>query len=101
MNSDNHSSCQGLVHDAHLFSLLTVVFVCVLLVLFALMSWLVLAPVPFLRKLLKLYDIPDMNFKILLVALASLNFVFCFLLEVLYAEPTLGPCSKNCPSFLP
>uniref|UniRef100_A0A673YC44 ATPase cation transporting 13A2 n=1 Tax=Salmo trutta TaxID=8032 RepID=A0A673YC44_SALTR len=77
-----------------------VVFVCVLLVLFALMSWLVLAPVPFLRKLLKLYNIPDMNFKILLVALASLNFVFCFLLEVLYAEPTLGPCSKNCPSFL-
>uniref|UniRef100_A0A8C7NPA4 ATPase cation transporting 13A2 n=1 Tax=Oncorhynchus mykiss TaxID=8022 RepID=A0A8C7NPA4_ONCMY len=62
-----------------------VVFVCVLLVLFALMSWLVLAPVPFLRKLLKLYYIPDMNFKILLVALAALNFVFCFLLEVMYA----------------
>uniref|UniRef100_A0A8C8FJ07 P-type ATPase A domain-containing protein n=1 Tax=Oncorhynchus tshawytscha TaxID=74940 RepID=A0A8C8FJ07_ONCTS len=61
-----------------------VVFVCVLLVLFALMSWLVLAPVPFLRKLLKLYYIPDMNFKILLVALAALNFVFCFLLEVMY-----------------
>ncbi|KAM9505795.1 polyamine-transporting ATPase 13A2 isoform 1-T1 [Salvelinus alpinus] len=60
-----------------------VVFVCVLLVLFALMSWLVLAPMPFLRKLLKLYDIPDMNFKILLVALAALNFVFCFLLEML------------------
>uniref|UniRef100_A0A8C8FJ92 ATPase cation transporting 13A2 n=1 Tax=Oncorhynchus tshawytscha TaxID=74940 RepID=A0A8C8FJ92_ONCTS len=60
-----------------------VVFVCVLLVLFALMSWLVLAPVPFLRKLLKLYYIPDMNFKILLVALAALNFVFCFLLEML------------------
>uniref|UniRef100_A0A8C7I5Y0 ATPase cation transporting 13A2 n=1 Tax=Oncorhynchus kisutch TaxID=8019 RepID=A0A8C7I5Y0_ONCKI len=77
-----------------------VVFVCVLLVLFALMSWLVLAPVPFLRKLLKLYYIPDMNFKILLVALAALNFVFCFLLEVMYAEPTLGPSSKNCPSFL-
>ncbi|KAL1021114.1 hypothetical protein UPYG_G00009000 [Umbra pygmaea] len=60
-----------------------VVFVCVLLVLFALMSWLVLSPLPFLRELLKLYDIPDMNFKMLLVALAALNFIICFLLEVL------------------
>uniref|UniRef100_A0A4W5KGT3 ATPase cation transporting 13A2 n=1 Tax=Hucho hucho TaxID=62062 RepID=A0A4W5KGT3_9TELE len=48
----------------------------------------------------ELYDIPDMNFKILLVALAALNFVFCFLLEVLYEEPTLGPCCKKL-SFLP
>uniref|UniRef100_A0AAY5KDT1 Cation-transporting P-type ATPase N-terminal domain-containing protein n=1 Tax=Esox lucius TaxID=8010 RepID=A0AAY5KDT1_ESOLU len=45
--------------------------------------WLVLAPMPFIRKLLKLYVIPDMNFKMLLVALAALNFITCFLLEVL------------------
>uniref|UniRef100_A0AAY5KLV7 ATPase cation transporting 13A2 n=1 Tax=Esox lucius TaxID=8010 RepID=A0AAY5KLV7_ESOLU len=31
----------------------------------------------------KLYVIPDMNFKMLLVALAALNFITCFLLEVL------------------
>lgn len=59
-----------------------VVFLCILIVLFGLMSWLVLYPVPFLQMLLKLYDISDMNFKLLLVALAALNFLTCFLLEV-------------------
>ncbi|KAJ8016642.1 hypothetical protein DPEC_G00009360 [Dallia pectoralis] len=67
-----------------------VVFVCVLLGLFVLMSWLVLAPVPFVRKLLILYEISDMNFKMLLVALAALNFIICFLLEVLIDEGILS-----------
>ncbi|XP_056128986.1 cation-transporting ATPase 13A2 isoform X2 [Lampris incognitus] len=60
-----------------------VLFVCILLVVFALMSWLVLYPGPALIRLLQLYDISDMNFKMLLVALAALNFLICFFLELL------------------
>lgn len=65
------------------------VFLCILLVLFALMSWLVLSPLPFILKLLQLYDITDMTFKLLLVALAALNFLICFVLEVLDTGPAL------------
>lgn len=53
-----------------------------LLVLTAVMTWLVLYPGPFMRDLMKLYDIPDMDFKMLLVALAAVNFLMCFFVEV-------------------
>ncbi|KAF1390798.1 hypothetical protein PFLUV_G00061780 [Perca fluviatilis] len=58
------------------------IFLCVLLILFALMTWLVLNPAPAL-EILKLYDFFDMNFKMLLVALAALNFLICFFVELL------------------
>lgn len=60
-----------------------VVFLCILLFMFGLMSWLVVFPVLFIREILQLYDFSDLNFKLLLVALAALNFLTCFLLEAL------------------
>lgn len=46
------------------------------------MTWLVLYPGPLIGKVLKLYDFYDMEFKILLVAVAALNFFVCFVVEV-------------------
>ncbi|KAF4078076.1 hypothetical protein AMELA_G00195310 [Ameiurus melas] len=60
-----------------------VVFLFVLLVLFAVMFWLVLGPNTVFHRVLQLYNITDMNYKLLLVALAALNFFLCYLLEVL------------------
>ncbi|XP_037333855.2 cation-transporting ATPase 13A2 isoform X2 [Pungitius pungitius] len=59
------------------------IFLCLLLVLFGLTTWLVLYPGPFFGHILKLHDFFDMDFKMLLVALAALNFLICFLVEVL------------------
>uniref|UniRef100_A0A668AXP5 ATPase cation transporting 13A2 n=1 Tax=Myripristis murdjan TaxID=586833 RepID=A0A668AXP5_9TELE len=71
---------KGYPHKKPLYH--NVAFFCVLLVLLALMSWLVLYPGPVIGKLLQLYNISDMNFKMLLVALAALNLLVCFLFEV-------------------
>ncbi|XP_074500677.1 polyamine-transporting ATPase 13A2 isoform X1 [Sebastes fasciatus] len=60
-----------------------VIFFGLLLVLFGLMTWLVLYPGPVAGRLLQLYDFFDMNFKMLLVAVAALNFLICFVVEVL------------------
>ncbi|XP_060794319.1 cation-transporting ATPase 13A2 isoform X2 [Neoarius graeffei] len=60
-----------------------VFFLLVLLVLFAVMLWLVLAPQTYIHNKLQLYNITDMNYKLLLVALAALNFFMCYLLEVI------------------
>lgn len=57
-------------------------FVIALLVFFALMSWLVLFHYAIIHRVLELYDIPDMNYKLLLVTVAALNFFICYLLEV-------------------
>lgn len=46
------------------------------------MTWLVLYPGPLIGKILNLYDFCDMEFKMLLVAVAALNFVVCFVVEV-------------------
>uniref|UniRef100_A0A3B3SF29 ATPase cation transporting 13A2 n=1 Tax=Paramormyrops kingsleyae TaxID=1676925 RepID=A0A3B3SF29_9TELE len=59
-----------------------VLFVFLLLLFFGAMSWLVLYPVPFLRRLFKLSEVTDMNYKLLLVALAALNLFTCYLLEI-------------------
>lgn len=64
------------------FSLLPVVFLCLLLIHFGVMTWLVLYPGAFFSRILQLYSIPDMNFKLLLVSLAALNFLTCFVVEV-------------------
>ncbi|XP_027026323.2 cation-transporting ATPase 13A2 isoform X1 [Tachysurus fulvidraco] len=60
-----------------------VVFLFVLLVLFAATILLVLVPDNFIHKVMQLYNINDMNYKLLLLALAALNFFTCYLLEVL------------------
>lgn len=75
-----------------LFALLSLVlFVLLLLVLFAVMFLLVLSP--WRVDILQLYQITDMNYKLLLVELAISNFLICFLLEV--RKPT-----KNTPVIL-
>ncbi|KAM9855577.1 polyamine-transporting ATPase 13A2 isoform 2-T3 [Aulostomus maculatus] len=72
---------KGFPHKKPLYH--NVIFLSVLLVHFGLMTWLVLYPGPFIVKIFRLYDISDMNFKMLLVALAALNFFICFVVEVL------------------
>ncbi|KAL4648362.1 putative cation-transporting ATPase 13A2 isoform X1 [Arapaima gigas] len=70
-----------------------VLFVVVLLASFGAMSWLVLYPASFIQQLLKLHHVEDMNYKLLLVALAALNFFTCYLLEVLIDRGALN-CLK-------
>ncbi|XP_038579201.1 cation-transporting ATPase 13A2 isoform X1 [Micropterus salmoides] len=72
---------KGYPHKKPLYH--NVIFLCLLFVLFALMTWLVVYPGTFACQILKLYDISDMNFKLLLVALAALNLLTCFVVEVL------------------
>lgn len=57
-------------------------FLGILLLFFAIMIWLVVYRYTIIHRILKLYDITDMNYKLLLVALAALNFFICYLLEV-------------------
>ncbi|OXB64406.1 hypothetical protein ASZ78_009989 [Callipepla squamata] len=59
-----------------------VLFLVVLMLLFSLMIWLTLYPLGFPKTLLKLQDIDDLNFKLLLLGIASLNFFAAFVLEV-------------------
>uniref|UniRef100_A0A8C2XTE1 ATPase cation transporting 13A2 n=1 Tax=Cyclopterus lumpus TaxID=8103 RepID=A0A8C2XTE1_CYCLU len=59
------------------------IFLCVLLVLFAVTTWLVLYPGPVAGRILQLYDFFDMEFKMLLVAIAALNFLMSFVAEVI------------------
>ncbi|KAJ8395144.1 hypothetical protein AAFF_G00036000 [Aldrovandia affinis] len=67
-----------------------VLFVFVLLVLLGIMSWLVLYPAPILDRLLQLYTVTDINYKLLLVALAALNFFTSYLMEVLIDNGVLN-----------
>ncbi|XP_070766289.1 polyamine-transporting ATPase 13A2 [Enoplosus armatus] len=72
---------KGYPHKKPLYH--NVIFLCLLFVLFALMTWLVVYPGPLACQILELYDISDMNFKMLLVAVAALNLLICFVVEVL------------------
>ncbi|XP_056895921.1 cation-transporting ATPase 13A2 isoform X2 [Takifugu flavidus] len=58
-------------------------FLCLVLLLFVVMTWLVIYPGEFLTETLKLYNFPDVQFKFLLVALAALNFFLCFVIEAM------------------
>lgn len=58
------------------------VFLILLFVQFGVTTWLVLYPGAVFSRLLQLYNISDMNFKLLLVSLAALNFLICFVVEV-------------------
>ncbi|XP_040913739.1 cation-transporting ATPase 13A2 isoform X2 [Toxotes jaculatrix] len=60
-----------------------VIFLCLLVILFSLMSWLVLYPGPAVCRIFQLYDFSDMEYKMLLIAVAALNFLICFFVEVL------------------
>lgn len=59
-----------------------VIFLCIVLILLAVMSWLVLSPGAFVCGIFKLFDFQYMDFKLLLLALAALNFFVCFIVEV-------------------
>ncbi|XP_008292149.1 polyamine-transporting ATPase 13A2 [Stegastes partitus] len=72
---------KGYPHKKPLYH--NLVFLGLLFVHFALMTWLVLYPGPFFSRQLQLYNITDMDFKMLLVAVAALNFLVCFVVEVL------------------
>uniref|UniRef100_A0AAQ5YZW8 Cation-transporting P-type ATPase N-terminal domain-containing protein n=1 Tax=Amphiprion ocellaris TaxID=80972 RepID=A0AAQ5YZW8_AMPOC len=69
--------------DSEVIFFLSVVFLFVLFIHFALMTWLVLYPGPFFSRILQLYNITDTDFKMLLVGVAALNFLICFVVEVL------------------
>ncbi|XP_051981037.1 cation-transporting ATPase 13A2 isoform X1 [Xyrauchen texanus] len=71
-----------------------VLFVVTLLVFFGIMIWLVLFPHTIIQKLLNLYDITDMSYKLLLVAVAALNLFICYLLEILIDRGALN-CLRN------
>ncbi|NXI37282.1 AT132 ATPase, partial [Galbula dea] len=58
-----------------------VLFLVVLILLFGLMIWLTLYPLGFPKALLKLKDIEDLNFKLLLLGIAAFNFFAAFVLE--------------------
>lgn len=57
-------------------------FLVVLMLLFGLLIWLTLYPLGFPKTLLKLQGIDDLNFKLLLLGIATLNFFAAFVLEV-------------------
>ena len=58
------------------------IFLCLLITLFSVMTWLALHPGPKVCVLLSLYNFSDMNYKMLIVAVAALNFLVCFVVEV-------------------
>lgn len=58
------------------------IFFCLVLLLFAVMTWLVIYPGAFVAAAFQLYNFTDMEFKVLLLALAALNFFLCFIFEV-------------------
>ncbi|XP_030624742.1 cation-transporting ATPase 13A2-like [Chanos chanos] len=69
-------------------------FLGMLLILFAVMVWLVVFPGTTIHRILQLCNVTDMNYKLLLVALAALNFFICFLVEVLVDRGALS-CLRN------
>nr|XP_033777807.1 cation-transporting ATPase 13A2 isoform X5 [Geotrypetes seraphini] len=72
-----------------------VLFLLVLIILFTLMIWLTLYPLWFMRFLLMLKEMSDMNFKLMLLGFAVLNFFTAFLLET-----ALDHGALNCLRYL-
>lgn len=71
-------------------------FLVVLVLLFGLMIWLTLYPLGFPKTLLKLQDIDDLNFKLLLLGIAALNFFAAFVLEVGWPRVGIGHMRGAC-----
>lgn len=76
-------------------------FLLVLLLLFGLMIWLTLYPLGFPKTLLNLKGIDDLNFKLLLLGIAALNFFAAFVLEVGQPRVGIGQRDTCCPSVCP
>ncbi|XP_034550797.1 cation-transporting ATPase 13A2 isoform X2 [Notolabrus celidotus] len=72
---------KGYPHKRPLYH--NVLFLCLLFVLFGLMTWLVVYPGALVCKTFDLFNFSDIDFKLLLVAVAALNFLICFVAEVL------------------
>lgn len=60
------------------------------------MIWLTLYPLGFPKTLLKLQDIDDLNFKLLLLGIAALNFFAAFVLEVGWPRVGIGHMRGAC-----
>ncbi|XP_063001500.1 polyamine-transporting ATPase 13A2 isoform X2 [Elgaria multicarinata webbii] len=58
-----------------------VIFLVALIILFGLMIWLTLYPLSFMRRLLKLKGIDDLDFKASLLGIATIHFFMAFVLE--------------------
>ncbi|XP_017688937.1 PREDICTED: probable cation-transporting ATPase 13A2 isoform X2 [Lepidothrix coronata] len=71
-----------------------VLFLLVLVLLFGLMIWLTLYPLGFPKTLLKLHGIEDLNFKLLLLGIAALNFFAAFVLETALDHGLLRCCRR-------
>ncbi|NXK41369.1 AT132 ATPase, partial [Piprites chloris] len=71
-----------------------VLFLLVLILLFGLMIWLTLYPLGFPKTLLKLQGIEDLNFKLLLLGIAALNFFAAFVLETALDHGLLSCCRR-------
>ncbi|XP_044277123.1 polyamine-transporting ATPase 13A2 isoform X6 [Varanus komodoensis] len=71
-----------------------VVFLIALIVLFGLMIWLTLHPLNFMKKLLKLKGIDDLEFKAGLLGMATIHFFMAFVLEILLEHGLLGCLRK-------
>ncbi|NWI66644.1 AT132 ATPase, partial [Todus mexicanus] len=72
----------------------SVLFLLVLILLFSLMTWLTLYPLGFPKVLLKLKSIDSLNFKLLLLGIAALNFFAAFMLETALDRGLLGCLRK-------
>ncbi|XP_027486855.1 cation-transporting ATPase 13A2 isoform X3 [Corapipo altera] len=71
-----------------------VLFLLILVLLFGLMIWLTLYPLGFPKTLLKLHSIEDLNFKLLLLGIAALNFFAAFVLETALDHGLLRCCRR-------
>ncbi|TRZ02445.1 hypothetical protein DNTS_030275 [Danionella cerebrum] len=67
-----------------------VLFLSALVAFFSLMCWLVLFRFTIIHQALQLYNIPDMSYKLLLLAIAALNFFVCFLMEFMIDQGALN-----------
>ncbi|NXU54138.1 AT132 ATPase, partial [Turnix velox] len=73
-----------------------VLFLVVLILLYGLMIWLTLYPLGFPKTLLKLKGIDDLDFKLLLLGIAALNFFAAFVLETTLDYGLLSCLRKLC-----
>ncbi|XP_051894917.1 cation-transporting ATPase 13A2 isoform X2 [Pristis pectinata] len=71
-----------------------VLFLIALIVLYAIMIFLTVYPLQFIRKILQLMFIDDMKFKLLLLGFAALQFFISFLFEIAIDNGFLNVCKK-------
>ncbi|KAM3617951.1 uncharacterized protein V6R79_013182 [Siganus canaliculatus] len=79
---------KGYPHKRPLYH--NMIFLGLVIILMAGMTWLVLYPGRFICEHLELYNFSDWDFKMLLVSVAALNFLTCFVVEVLIDSGVLS-----------